>query len=96
MNIMARIRKFAIDNELEVKYEELKEVIRRRNEEYKSKVSFMFAMRSDHVSLSDNMKKYLEKYIESGENKIDKLKNIVADKVVDKVADKVADRTDRK
>ena len=42
------------------------------------------------------MKKYLEKYIESGENKIDKLKNIVADKVVDKVADKVADRTDRK
>lgn len=96
MNIMARIRKFAIDNELEVKYEELKEIIRRRNEEYKSKVSFMFAMRSDHVSLSDNLKKYLEKYIESGENKIDKLKNIVADKVVDKVADKVADRTDRK
>lgn len=81
MNIMTRIRKFAIDNELEVKYEELKHVIRKRNEEYKSKVSFVFAMKSDHDSLTDNLKRYLEKYIENSENKFDKFKNMVADRV---------------
>lgn len=68
MNIMTRIRKFAVDNELEVRYEELKKSIRKMNEEYKSKVSFVFAMKSDR-SLADNLKKYVDREQE-------KLKNI--------------------
>lgn len=60
INIMARIRKFAVDNKVEVRYEELKNSIRRINEEYKNKVSFVFAMKSK-VDLTDILKKYLER-----------------------------------
>lgn len=61
MNIMARIRKFANDNEIIVKYEALKESIRIKNEEFKEKRKFIFAFRSDHYTFSENLMNYLER-----------------------------------
>lgn len=61
MNIVAKIRKFADDNEIVVKYEILKETIRERNEELKAKGRFVFAFRSEYISFTDSMKNYLEK-----------------------------------
>lgn len=76
MNVLSRIRKFAVDNKIEVRYEELKKSIRRINEEYKSKFSFMFALKSD-FSLTENLKKYLEQE----EGRFGRVKKIVSEKI---------------
>ncbi len=60
MKVMARIRQFAIDYELEVRYEELKHEIAKRNEKYKKKVSFLFAFRFEDITLIEYMEKYME------------------------------------
>ena len=44
MNVMVRIREFAHDNEIIIKYELLKENIRKRNEELLGKKKFIFTM----------------------------------------------------
>ena len=72
MNIMSKIREFATNNKLVIKYEELKESIRRINEENGSKVSFIFAMRSE-LSLTENLKRYLER----GQDKLGNIKKKV-------------------
>lgn len=72
MNIMSRVREFATSNKLVIKYEELKESIRRINEENGSKVSFIFAMKSE-LSLTENLKKYLER----GQDKLENIKKKV-------------------
>lgn len=74
MNIMTRIRTFAVDNELEVKYEVLKANISRLNEERKEKAKFVFAMKSDTVSLAENLVSYLEHEQEKIISKIKKEK----------------------
>lgn len=75
MNIMSRIREFAIYNKLVIKYEELKDSIRSINEENGSKVSFIFAMKSE-ISLTENLNKYLER----GQDKLRSIKNKVIKK----------------
>ena len=66
MNIMKRIREFAVENELEIKYELLKAHIAKLNEERKTKRSFVFAFRTDKMTL----KEILTKYVESEQKKI--------------------------
>lgn len=59
MNILAKVKKFAIDNDIIVKYQDLKRSINLTREEYKEKAQFMFAFKSER-SLSEHLKKYLE------------------------------------
>lgn len=61
LNVMSRIRKFANDNEIVVRYEALKESIRVKNEERKEKRKFIFAFRSENSSFAENLMNYLEK-----------------------------------
>ena len=51
MNLMMRIRKFAQDNEIIIKYELLKENIRKRNEELFGKKKFIFAIHTGREHL---------------------------------------------
>jgi uncharacterized membrane protein len=59
MQILVKIKKFATDHGVVVKYQELKRTIRLAKEEYKEKASFVFAFKSEH-SLSEHLKRYLE------------------------------------
>lgn len=70
LNIMSRIRKFANDKEIIIRYEALKESIREKNEERKEKRKFIFAFRSENTTFTENLMNYLEKE----EERIEKLK----------------------
>lgn len=70
LNIMSHIRKFANDKEIVVRYEALKESIRKKNEERKEKRKFIFAFRSENTTFTEHLMNYLEKE----EERIEKLK----------------------
>lgn len=76
MNIMARIRKFANDNEIVIRYEALKESIRVKNEELKEKRKFIFAFRSEHYTFAENLMNYLETEQERFERIKEKYENV--------------------
>lgn len=61
VNIIARIHNFAEDNHIIVRYEALKEAIRKKNEEAKEKRRFIFSMTSDTISFAEQLKNYAVK-----------------------------------
>lgn len=61
MNMMTRIKKFAQENHIIVRYETLKESIRQKNEELKEKRKFIFAFRSESITFTEHLKNYFEK-----------------------------------
>ncbi len=61
VNIMAKVRKFASDNDIVVKYENLKRHIRVEADSRKEKTKFVFAFKSE-IPLVENLSKYMEKY----------------------------------
>ena len=60
LHIMVHIRRFAHDNEIIVKYELLKENIRKRNEELIGKKKFIFNMHSGREDFIRNLRYYKE------------------------------------
>ena len=58
-NLVARIRKFATENHILIKYEELKHFIRNRAEETKEKYKFLFAF-STREPLREHLKRFVE------------------------------------
>lgn len=58
-NILSKIRSFAIESEIVVKYEKLRSQIRKSTEESKKKARFFFSFRSEKL-LSEHLRKYLE------------------------------------
>lgn len=58
--VLAKIRKFAADNELIVKYDELREHIRKSRETRHEKSKFMFSFRSE-TPFSEQLRQYLDK-----------------------------------
>ena len=60
---MGKVRRFAIDNEIVVKYEALKEEIRRDTDNIKKKGRFLLAFNPEG-KLSDKMEESLEKISE--------------------------------
>lgn len=59
MQILVKVKKFAVDHHIVVKYQGLKRSIRLAKEEYREKKSFMFAFKSER-SLSEHLKRYVE------------------------------------
>lgn len=59
IHLVSKIRAFAAENHILVRYEELKESIRQSAEERKEKIRFLFAFRSS-VPLREHLKKYAE------------------------------------
>ena len=57
--VVAKIRAFAAENHILVRYEELKNTIRRTAEEQKKKHKFLFALRPE-VPIREHLNKYLE------------------------------------
>lgn len=73
LQLSAKIRKFAIDNQLVVKYEELKDVMRERRQELKEKRRFIFAFKTDS-SLREHLEAYLERSVENSRRKLKEAK----------------------
>lgn len=87
MNLLSRIRKFATENQIIVRYESLKESIRKKNFEMKEKRQFLLPLRSINTTFAENLKSYLEKehskirteYLQKKEQvqqKLDKIKKL--------------------
>ncbi|MCR5172967.1 MAG: putative ABC transporter permease [Treponema sp.] len=60
-NISAKMRNFAKENQLEIKYENLKEAIRKRNVELRKKRNFLFPFMSKDITLKDLLKEIFDK-----------------------------------
>ncbi|MGN1136032.1 MAG: putative ABC transporter permease [Oscillospiraceae bacterium] len=76
--IAAKIRKFASENDMVIRYEEFKRHIRATAEEKKEKYRFMLAMATE-TSLSEHLAKYLEKQRE--QEKLQKLNDFIEKKI---------------
>lgn len=61
LQIMAKVKKFAKDNEIVVKYETLRENIRKMKAEIKERSSFIFSFKSEKFSFAESLKQYWEK-----------------------------------
>lgn len=59
LQIASKIRKFAAENDILVRYEELKAAIRRYADDQKEKYLFLFAFRSK-IPLHDHLKRYFD------------------------------------
>lgn len=60
MNLVIKLKKFAKENNILVKFEELKESIREEQEKQKEKINFLYAFKSTN-SLSDMLTEYKNK-----------------------------------
>lgn len=60
-NLINKIKAFAVENQVIVRYENFKRHLHNFNEERKEKFHFLFSLRSDTATLTENLKKYLEK-----------------------------------
>ncbi len=59
-NLLVKIKAFADDNQIVVRYEGLKETVRRTRERQKKKANFIFALYSE-TPIAEQLKAYLEK-----------------------------------
>lgn len=69
LQLSAKIRKFALDNQLVVKYEELKDVMRERRQELEEKRRFMFAFKTESA-FREHLEAYLERSVENSRRKL--------------------------
>lgn len=58
-NFATKIHKFAVENDILVRYEELKATIRKCTEEQKGKYRFLFAFHSE-VPLNEHLSRYID------------------------------------
>lgn len=76
-----KIKKFAAENEMVIRYEELKKHIRQSAEQRKEKYRFMLALRTE-TSFSEYLKLYLEKQRE--QQRMHKLNDFIVKKIKNK------------
>jgi len=81
-----KIKKFARENEMIIRYEELKNHIRMYSIERSEKYRFLHALRTDETSLSEHLKRYLEIQIAFFE---EDRRNDFIDSGIDKVKEKI-------
>lgn len=81
LKAVEKIKKFAAEHEMVIRYEELKKHIRRSSEERKEKYRFMLAFRTD-TSISEHLKQYLEKQMQ--EKNSDRLNDFIERKIKSK------------
>jgi len=58
--ISTKIRSYAKENQLEIKYENLKDQIRKKNEEFLEKRKFFFSLKSNRQSIGESLKEIFE------------------------------------
>lgn len=66
INLTVKLRKFAKENNLLVRFEELKEQIREDQEKHKEKINYLFAFKTKKL-LSETLREYKKKYEKRGQ-----------------------------
>jgi uncharacterized membrane protein len=94
MQILVKVKKFAIDHDIVVRYQVLKRSIRLAKEERKEKMSFMFAFKSER-SLTEHLKKYVELEVAVLNENMDVAKEKFQDKI-EETHEKIKDLNSRK
>lgn len=80
-NITVKLRKFAKENDILVKYEELKSYIREHQEEQKEKIHYILAFKlNEGADLRRMLEGYKEKFSKSENDKVKKKFGILANK----------------
>lgn len=82
MNMMTRIRTFANEHKIVVRYEMLKATVREKNEEYRKRRSFILSTVSDRNTFAEGLTEYFNRISESIEKTVDSIGNAM-DKTVD-------------
>ena len=80
LQLSMKIRKFAVDNDLVVRYEELKGTIRKRNEARREKIRFLLAFRSE-LPLKEHLQEYLEQSVRTGKERLARAREYVTNRV---------------
>ena len=78
LKVAEKIKAFAEENNMVIRYEEFKRHIRESAEERKEKYRFMLAFNSSGATLSEHLKKYLDKQKEA--QRLNKLNDFIARK----------------
>jgi hypothetical protein len=94
MQILVKVKKFAVDHDIVVRYQVLKRSIRLAKEERKEKMSFMFAFKSER-SLTEHLKKYVELEVAVLNENMDVAKEKFQDKI-EETHEKIKDLNSRK
>jgi uncharacterized membrane protein len=94
MQILVKVKKFAVDHHIVVRYQVLKRSIRLAKEERKEKMSFMFAFKSEH-SLTEHLKKYVELEFAVINDNMDIAKEKFQDKI-EEAQEKIKDLNNKK
>jgi uncharacterized membrane protein len=94
MQILVKVKKFAVDHHIVVRYQVLKRSIRLAKEERKEKMSFMFAFKSEH-SLTEHLKKYVELEFAVINDNMDVAKEKFQDKI-EEAQEKIKDLNNKK
>lgn len=74
LQLSAKIKRFAVDNQYIIKYEELKAFIKEQREELEERNRFLLAFKTEGP-FKDNLEKYLERSIENSRKKIEEAKD---------------------
>lgn len=94
MNMMTRIRTFANEHEIIVRYEMLKATVREKNEEYRKRKSFILSYVSDRRTFSEGLTEYFNRISESIEKTVDKTVDTIG-KTYDKTVDTLGKTYDK-
>ncbi|MCQ2555035.1 MAG: putative ABC transporter permease [Clostridia bacterium] len=77
IQLLVKIRKFARENQIELKIEEFKEYIIRKREKLKLRVSFMLPLRATGFDFSEDVKEFVQKRLEKEKESIENIKEKV-------------------
>lgn len=80
LQLSAKIRRFAVENEVVVKYEELKHFLREQRLELKEKNSFLLAFKTDRP-FRDQLQGYFEQRLETRKKKLEEARDDVKNKL---------------
>lgn len=80
MQLMVKLRKFARENQIELRIEEFKEFLIRKNESLKIRVSFMLPLRATNHDFGEDMKEYIARRLEKEKDNLAHLKTAIRKK----------------
>lgn len=74
MRILVKIRKFARENQVELRIEEFKNYLIRKNESLKIRVSFMLPLKATNRDFSEDIREYIAEWLEKEKESIENVK----------------------
>lgn len=75
MQILVKIRRFARENQIELRIEEFKDYMIRKNESLKIYVSFLLPLRPTKLDLGDDLREFILEHVEKEKETIENLRS---------------------